>query len=98
VRPCRARRRLAEPLMLSVLLTRLMLFSEFTPRFSWMFCASPGVGGGETPPENWLMKLFRSKAGVNERSARLTWPPKSALSVVPANLRLALTVSRIPCG
>ena len=45
-------RRFAEPLMLRVLLTRLILFSEVTPRFNWMFCASPGVAGGETPPEN----------------------------------------------
>ena len=27
------------------------------------------------------MKVFKSKAGVNERSARLTWPPRTAFSV-----------------
>jgi len=51
-----------------------------------------------TPPLNWARKLFRSKAGVKERSERSTEPPSVAESRSPANLRLALMLSRKPWG
>ena len=62
------------------------------------FWLNPRAGGAAASPENWLMKLVRSKAGVNERSERLTLPPSTAVSGDPVKRMLASILSRIPCG
>src|SRR5580692_1483328 len=76
--------RLAEPLTLKVRLTRLTLLVERTARLRLTFWLNPSEGGDSTPLENCAMKLLRSKAGVNEMSARFTVPARVALSVDPA--------------
>src|SRR3954469_22375545 len=54
--------RLAEPLMLSVLLTRFTLLVECRARLRFTFWLKLAGGGGDDTPENWPRKLFRSNA------------------------------------